>query len=116
MAEKPIRRTRARVTERERRRAQRERNERLKWQIPLATGILLLVLGVAYFIFTTSPQLSQASNKGVNGPHFQADTEKLNLGDESLGKTVKASFNVKNSGDNVLTLTTPQTASVLEGC
>ncbi len=116
MSDKPIRKTRVRLAERERRRAQRERNQRLKWQIPLAALGALAVLAAAYFVFTTVTKSSNAVSAGVNGPHFQVDTEKLDLGDQPLGNTIHASFNVKNTGDGTLTLNPAQTATVLEGC
>jgi hypothetical protein len=115
MAENKMRKTQARVAEREHRRAQQARKERLQWQIPVAVGVLLLALGVGYLVFTTRSNPSGIV-KGVNGPHFQADTEKIDLGDQPLGKTVKAAFNVKNTGDGTLILTVPQMATLLEGC
>jgi hypothetical protein len=116
MSQKPVRKTQVRVAERERHRTRRERNEGLKWQIPFAAAGVLLLLAVAYFFFTTSSQPSQAGNQGVNGPQFHADTQKIDLGDEPLGKTVRAAFNVKNTGVGMLTLTVPQIATVLQGC
>jgi hypothetical protein len=116
MSENHIRKTQVRVAERERRRAQQGRNERLKWQIPFAAAGVLALLAVAYFVFTNFTQPSQAVVTGVNGPHFQVDTEKLDLGDQPLGQTVHASFNVKNTGDGSLTLNPAQIATVLQGC
>jgi hypothetical protein len=116
MSDKPIRKTQLRAAERERRRMQRERNERLKWQIPLAPLGAIVVLAVAYFVFTTVTKSSNAVSAGVNRAHFQVDTEKLDLGDQALGNTVHASFNVQNTGDGTLTLNPARTATVLEGC
>ena len=116
MAEKPVRRTLARNAERERRRAQQERRQKLTWQIPLAALGVFAVLAAAYFLFTTVTKPPGAVSAGVNGAHFQVDTEKLDLGDQPLGQTVHASFNVKNSGDGSLTLNAAQIATVLQGC
>jgi hypothetical protein len=115
MSEKPIRRTQARVAERDRRRVQEERKERLKYLIPLAAGAILLALVVGYLVFPSLANPSQGA-KGANGGHFQANTEKIDLGDQPLGQTVHASFDIQNTGDGTLTLTVPQIASVLEGC
>jgi hypothetical protein len=116
MAEKRTRRTQAHVPERDRRRVRRSGNERLTWQIPFAAAGVLLLMAAVYFILTTSSQPSQAVTKGVSGPQFQADTQKIDLGNEPLGKTVQAAFNVKNTGNSTLTLSVPQTATLLEGC
>ncbi len=114
MSENHMRKTQARVAERERRRAQQARFENLKWQIPFAVAGVLALFAVAYFVFTNFSQ--PAAVKGVNGPHFQVDTSKIDLGDEPLGKTVHAAFNIKNTGDGTLTLNAAQIATVLEGC
>ncbi len=111
----PIRRTQARIHERERRRAERERNERLKWQIPFAVAGLLVVLAIAIFALNTFAKPKPAS-AGVIGPRLQVNTVKLDLGHQPLGKSVHASFDVKNTGDDALTLNSVQTATVLEGC
>ncbi len=116
MAGKPIRKTQVRVAERERRRAQRERNRRVKWQFPLAALGAVIVLALAYFVFGGVAKPSTAAGPGVKGARFQVDVEKIDLGDEPLGKTVQAAFNVKNTGDGTLTLNPAQTATVLEGC
>ena len=116
MSRQPIRRTEARNQERDRRRAQLERNQKLKWQIPFAAAGGLILLAAAYFAFASFTKPSQPATTGVNGPQFQVDTEKIDLGDQALGNTVHASFNVKNSGDGTLTLNPAGTATVLEGC
>ncbi len=115
MSEKPMRRTQTRVQERQRRRAERERKERLKWQIPLGVVGLLALLAIAYFVFNTVAKPKPA-NAGVIGPRFQVDTDKLDLGKQPLGKTVRAEFKVRNIGDDALTLNAAQTATVLKGC
>ncbi len=115
MPEKTMRRTQARIQERERRRAERERKERLKWQIPFGLAGLLVVLALAIFVLNTFAT-PKVANAGVVGPRFQLDTEKLDLGKQPLGKTVHASFEVQNTGDDALTLNAAQTATVLEGC
>ena len=116
MSENHVRKTQVRAAERERRRVHQARSERLKWQIPFAAAGILALLAVAYFAFTNFAQPSQAVVTGINGPRFQVDTEKLDLGDEPLGQTVHASFSVKNTGDGSLTLNAAQIATVLQGC
>jgi hypothetical protein len=116
MSEKHLRKTQVRTADRERRRAQRESKEKLIWQIPLAAVALVAVLAVAYYAVAASAQPPTTGSAGSSGPHFQADTEMLDLGDEPLGKTVHASFDIKNTGDGPLTLNAAQVATVLEGC
>lgn len=115
MPDKPIRKTQARIAERERRRRQEERKERLKYLLPLAAAAILLALGLGLYFYPSLANSSQTV-QGANGAHFQANTEKIDLGDEPLGKTVNATFDIRNTGDGSLTLTVPQIASVLEGC
>ncbi len=115
MEEKPIRRTQARILERQRRRAEQERREQLKWQVPFALAGLLALIAVALFAVQTFAK-PKVANAGVIGPRIQVNTEKLDLGKQPLGKTVHAAFEVKNTGDDALTLNAAQTATVLEGC
>ncbi len=114
MVERPMHKKQERILEQQRRRAARERKEQLKWQIPLGLGLLVL-LAAAVLVFTTGTK-PKVANAGVIGPRFQVDTEKIDLGKQPLGKTVQASFNVKNTGDDTLTVNAAQTATVLQGC
>lgn len=116
MDKPPMRRTQARVLERERQRAARKRNDRLKWQIPVAALGALVIAAAAYVVFASSTKSSAAASAGVNGPHLEVNTQKLDLGDQALGNSVHASFDVKNTGDGDLTLEVPQMPTVLEGC
>ncbi len=115
MAEEHVRKTQARYEERARRRAERERRERIIHLIPfgLIGVIALLLIGFGFY--------SSIKTTGVfvdpNGKaQFTVDTEKLELGDQKLGRPIKASFNVKNTGDGKLTLSTPPMVTALEGC
>jgi hypothetical protein len=56
-------------------------------------------------------------NRGDGGkPQLQVSTERLELGKQSLGSTVRASFTVKNAGTGTLTLNAPSRPTVLQGC
>ncbi len=84
----------------------------IRWEIPaLIIGTIAVLAGV---FFLANPSFSLGSN-GSPG-HFVVNTDKIDLGNEPLGKTVHASFDVKNTGDGPLTLNTDQVATVLEGC
>lgn len=116
MANQPNRRTLVRVKERERRRAERERLDTLRRLAPFAAGGLLVVLIAVYYLVGTANSGAPKVTTATNGPHVQVDTQKIDLGDQPLGNTVHASFNVENAGDGTLTLNAAKIATVLEGC
>lgn len=49
-------------------------------------------------------------------PQLGVSTDRLDLGKQIFGKTVHASFQVKNTGTGTLTLSVPRSPTVLEGC
>ncbi len=116
MEENRVRKTQARIAERERRRTEREKKEKIKRNIPLivlgALGLLAVIYGVLSLVY--KPAAPAAA--GLSGPHIQVDNQMIDFGNVPLGKTVKATFNVQNTGDARLTLNTPQMAEVKEGC
>ena len=114
MAENSTRKTQARIAERERRRQQEERIQTLKTVVPVLAGIILL-LAVGYSLFTVITKPATL-NPGVVGPRLQVDRDKIDLGKQPLGKTVRAVFNLKNTGDGTLTLSVPRTVTLLQGC
>ncbi len=115
MADNSVRKTQARVAERERRRQQDERNKKLKIAIPVVVGIIA-VLAVGYSFFTQANQSSRPANAGVVGPRLQVDRDQIDLGKQQLGNTVRALFNLKNVGDGTLNLNVPRTVTLLQGC
>lgn len=114
MADNSVRKTQARVSERERRRQQEERNRNLRTAIPVVAGIIIL-LAVGYAFFTQASQSSRPVT-GVVGPRLQVDRDQIDLGRQRLGNTVSALFNLKNVGDGTLNLNVPRTVTVLQGC
>ncbi len=115
MAEAKISRTQARSADRARRRAEKERQERIKFLIPFGILGVLAVLAIGFVAYSTL-QSSGALEPAGAKPKFTVDTEKLELGDQKLGHPIKASFNIKNTGDGRLTLSTPPMVTALEGC
>lgn len=78
----------------------------------LTGGLALVAIAVLALVWITL-----TPNRGDGGPPLlQLSTERLDLGKQTLGKTVHASFEVSNKGAGVLTLNVPQIATVLEGC
>lgn len=114
MADESMRKTQARVVERERRRQREERNKTLKTAIPVIVGIFA-VLAVGYSLFTQAKP-ARPANAGVVGPRLQVDRDQIDLGKQHLGNTVRAVFNLKNGGDGTLNLNVPRTVTLLQGC
>ncbi|MDE3091175.1 MAG: hypothetical protein KGJ80_17535 [Chloroflexota bacterium] len=109
-----MRKTQARVAERERRRQQEERNKNLKIAIPVVVGIVaVLAVGYSFFMQATP---ARPVNTAVVGPHLQVDRDQIDLGKQRLGNTVRALFNLKNTGDSTLKLNVPRTVTLLQGC
>ncbi len=107
------RRTEARIAAREQRRQEREAKARLWRRIPLVIVGVLVLLGVGLVVYGT---VGQPNVTGVNGPRLQVDQEKVDLGDQHFGTTVRATFKLTNTGDGTLTLNPPQIATVVQGC
>ncbi len=116
MHEKPVRRTQARVAERERRKEQAERKQRMIQTAPFALIGLAAIIGIGYFVFTLAYRPPRSPNAGVVGPRLQVDTEQVNLGKRVFDQPVRATFNLKNVGDDTLNFSVPQVVTALEGC
>ena len=111
----PIRKTEARIAERQRMRAEEQRKGMLKKFVPLAVVFLVAVF-VIFVGLTTLNQTSNQNVQGATGPQLQVDREKIEMGKQIFNNTVRAAFTVKNVGDSTLKLEAPKVASVLEGC
>ena len=109
MSDQPLRKTEARMMERERARKQAERRDTIVHTLPyvIATAVVLFI-GITVFLVT---------NQTASGtPRFQVDQEKIDLGNRLFNQPVRGVFIVKNVGDGTLKLETPKVANVLEGC
>jgi hypothetical protein len=111
-----MRKTQARLAHRERRRKQAEQKQKLLTIIPLTLVAILAVVGIGYAVYTSVVKSPRAANAGVVGPRLGVDREQLDLGDRQLNVPVRASFNVKNAGDDTLNLVVPQMVTAIEGC
>ncbi len=115
MAEKRTTKTSPRLAERQRRRAEQERRSSLVRLIPFVIlgliGLVLVGLGL-YGTLRSSGAIDDPNSK----PQIAVDHEKLELGDQKLGSTVRAQFNIKNTGSGTLKLNVPAMPTVLEGC
>ncbi len=114
MSDRPMRKTQARVAERAGRRAQA--HGRRDWSIALL-GIAVIAFALAgYLIYTGIGQSHGGANASTVGPRLQVDRDRIDLGDRKFNQPVRATFNVKNAGDDTLTLSVPKQVTVLEGC
>ncbi len=112
----PMRKTQARIAERERRRKEQEKQDKLRRTIPLVLIALVAVVGLSYFVYTRTVKPPWPANAGIIGPKLEVDREELDLGNRPLNVAVRAQFTVKNSGDDTLNLDVPQVVTALEGC
>lgn len=113
MSNSPLRKTQARVPERERARKQTERRDTLTQALPFVIGAFA-VLFVGLVVFAT---LNSTTPANVNGtPRLQVDREHIDLGNRVFNQLVRAVFTIKNVGDGTLKLEAPRIATLLEGC
>lgn len=111
-----MRRTQARTLERERRRKEQGRQDKLRTTIPLVVIAIAAVVGLSYFVYTRTVKPPRPANAGIIGPKLEVDKEQLDLGNRPLNVAVRAQFTVKNTGDDTLKLDVPKMVTALEGC
>lgn len=107
MSNKPSRRSNGQVKGRKRNLA----------PVAIVSGALILIVA-SLLIFTnqSNPSLP-AVPVTVNGsPRLHIDQELIDFGQVPVGKMVKASFMLSNTGDQPLTVSHPPVPTVVEGC
>ena len=115
MAEKSMSKAQSRLAERQRRRKEQERRDKLTGLIPFGIiGIVALFL-IGFVVYGTLKSGGAFDNPNGKA-QISVDHEKLELGDQKLGSTVRAQFNIKNTGDGTLRFTDKPYIEVLEGC
>jgi hypothetical protein len=88
-------------------RGDRNRSARL-----MLGGMALVAVAVLALVWVMLTPIRGDGGK----PQLQVSTERLDLGKQILGSTVRASFTVKNAGTGTLTLSAPSRPTVLQGC
>lgn len=79
-------------------------------------GVVLLGLA-AFLVWRGRAEPSPAFTPQVTGaPKLKADREAVDLGDVRLGQTVEVSFEIANTGDQLLRFTEAPYVEVAEGC
>ncbi len=76
----------------------------------MAAAALLLVAGIALLVMGSPGEGSKT------GPRLSVNQDRIDFGRVPLDKTVRAEFQLTNTGDAVLTLDTSTPVQVLEGC
>jgi hypothetical protein len=99
----------------------RNNRQRSRNQGNAGTFPLFLVLGGAAIliitaIFAFQPKPEPFTPEVTGKPSLQVDQEQINFGDVKLGKTVTASFKLKNVGDQPLRFSETPYIEVREGC
>jgi hypothetical protein len=74
-------------------------------------GIVVIGFGVWNAVDKTS-----APTSGKAGPRLAVNQERVELGNQPFDKMVRAQFEVKNTGDQLLTLDASAPVRVVEGC
>ena len=100
-----------------RRTARRKERQRTLTPIVVVGGILVLAIAGLLFAMSQSTASQPAVPVTVSGsPRLHVDQELIDFGDVPVGKMVKASFNLSNTGDQPLVFSHPPVPTVVEGC
>ncbi len=95
--------------------ANRHKNQQVSWPlIAIVTGGLLLIIG-AVFALSQSPK-PKAAIEVAGVPSLKVDKEKVDLGNQKLGQTVRVAFELSNVGDQPLRFSAAPSVEVKEGC
>ncbi len=113
MSEKQVRKTQARVKQREQARAHEQRRNNLKIIVPLIAAAFVVVVVAASAMYAR-PDRSAVQVNGT--PRLQIDRDQIDLGRRIFNQPIRAVFNIQNTGDGTLKLEVPRVANVLEGC
>ncbi|RPI83705.1 MAG: DUF1573 domain-containing protein [Chloroflexi bacterium] len=97
-------------------RAERRKRERERKSLIMMVAGGGLILAVAVFAFIMNRPEPKAAIEVKGAPSIKVDSEKVNLGDVRLGKTVNVSFQLTNIGDQELKITDTPYVEVVEGC
>lgn len=91
----------------------RKKNQTGPMILVISAGLLLLI---GAFIALNKPNQAKGLIEVQGAPSLKVDQELIDMGDIKLGRTVEASFEITNVGDQVLRFTKAPYIEVLEGC
>lgn len=97
--------------------ARRKERQRNLTPIVVVGSILILVATGLLLVMNRSDAGQPAVPVTVSGsPRLQVDRDLIDFGEVPVGRMVKASFVLSNTGDQALTISHPPVPEVLEGC
>ena len=104
-----------------RKRRRRGQHGGTPWIAFLVVGAIALLALALYAAFQAGGNAPGAKGPNVpvavsGRPAVKSDRLQIDLGDVRLGKTVQASFQVQNVGDQPLRITAAPYVEVVEGC
>ena len=99
---------------RKERRRQRRKPARFPLMALIASVLGLAVIGFGVWQLTNTG--STAASGGKLGPRLSVNPERVELGNQPFDKMVRAQFELRNTGDQPLTLDASSPVRVLEGC
>ena len=88
--------------------------QKSKYPLFFILGGAAILIITAIFAFQKPP--APYTPEVTGGPSLRADKEALDFGDVKLGKTVTASFELKNIGDQPLSFSNAPYVELIEGC
>ena len=78
--------------------------------------MIILVGAVVYGALSSRRPTVNVPVEVSGRPAIKVDQTRIDMGDVKLGKTVEATFQVSNVGDQPLRISSAPTIKVLEGC
>lgn len=97
------------------RKAKKEQANTIPSSLFLIGGIVLLIVA-AVGVFALLNTNSGGKQAGQAGPRLAVSQERIDFGKQPFDKMVRAEFQVKNEGDQVLTLDASTPIRAVEGC
>lgn len=86
------------------------------WLVWVGLAVVGLLAVVAVLAWQTGNSAAPDTADAGGTPKLQVDQTSIDFGDVPVNKRVKASFTLRNAGDQSLVISHSPTAELLEGC